>query len=159
MPLIVPVQHSKRIRKVASRPDGAGNVLPGRPVVPTQPGIAPQRDADAERIADVILGRPTVAANAGTDLNRKLLRAFDAADISNAEFLRLPSPRARCRLTGLSRTTLCELIERKEIRAIKVRQPGAQRGVVLIIRQSLLDYLRRLEAEQCSEATTEGGQL
>jgi hypothetical protein len=60
-------------------------------------------------------------------------------------------------LTGLSRTTLCELIERKEIRAIKVRQPGAQRGVVLIIRQSLLDYLRRLEAEQCGEATKEGG--
>ncbi len=111
----------------------------------------------ADGTPGVLVGRPTVAANAGTDLNRKLLRAFDAADVSNAEFLRLPSPRARCRLTGLSRTTLCELIERKVIRAIKVRQPGAQRGVVLIIRQSLLDYLRRLEAEQCGEADTQGG--
>jgi len=110
----------------------------------------------ADGTSGVQLGRPTVAANAGTDLNRKLLRAFEAADLSDAEYLRLPAPRARCRLSSLSRTTLCELIERKAIRAIKVRQPGAQRGVVLINRQSLLHYLRRLEAEQCGEASQKG---
>lgn len=108
--------------------------------------------------ADVAIGRPTVSANAGTDLNRHLLRAFDVADISSAEFLRLPAPRARCRLTGLSRTTLCELIESKVIRAVKVRKPGAQRGVVLINRASLLGYLAKLDVEQNGASDEEGGQ-
>lgn len=107
--------------------------------------------------AGLVTDRPTLAANAGTDLNRKLLRAFEAADVSSAQWLRLPAPRTRCRLSSLSRTTLCELIERRAIRAIKVRQPGAQRGVVLINRQSLVDHLRRLEAEQCGEADADGG--
>jgi hypothetical protein len=98
--------------------------------------------------ADGVLGRPTVAGNSGTVVNSTLLRAFDSADLGQAEWLRLPSPRARCRLTGFSRTGLCELIESKKIRAIKVRKPDAQRGVVLINRRSLLDYLAKLDAEQ-----------
>ena len=108
--------------------------------------------------AGVILGRPTVAGNSGTAINSTLIRAFDAAGIGDAEWLRLPSPRARCRLTGLSRTGLNELIEAKAIRAIKVRKPGAQRGVVLIHRVSLLDYLAKLDTEQNGASTKNGGQ-
>lgn len=108
--------------------------------------------------ADVILGRPTVAGNSGTGINSTLLRAFDAASVGDAEWLRLPSPRTRCRLTGLSRTGLNELIEAKAIRAIKVRKPGAQRGVVLIHRASLVQYLAKLDAEQNSDTAAEGGQ-
>jgi len=108
--------------------------------------------------ADVVLGRPTVAANSGTVITSTLLRAFDAVGVGDAEWIRLPSPLTRCRLTGLSRTGLCELVESKTVRAIKVRKPGAQRGVVLINRRSLLDYLRRLESEQCGDPKPEGGQ-
>jgi len=106
--------------------------------------------------ADVVLGRPTVADNSGTAINSTLLRAFDAASIGDAEWLRLPSPRARCRLTGLSRTGLNELIEAKAIKAIRVRKPGAQRGVVLIHRASLLAYLAKLDAEQNGGSLKDG---
>lgn len=120
------------ISETASRPDGAGSVL---------------------------IGRPTVAGNAGADVPPKLLREFLASDLSFAEWIRLPSPRARCRLTGLSRTSLNELAERGVIRAITVRQPGALRGIKLLNRASLLAYLRRLEVEQCGDSRPEGGPL
>ena len=135
--------------------DGTSGVLLGRPTVEAASENSKLHAGLVE--AGLVSERPTVAANAGTDLNRKLLQAFEAADVSNAEYLRLPAPRARCRLSSLSRTTLCELVERGEIRAIKVRRPGAQRGVVLINRRSLLDYLHRLEAEQCGEVNGKGG--
>ena len=96
----------------------------------------------------VLIGRPTVAANTAAGLSRKEFRAFTEADLSVAEWVRLPSPRARCRLTGLSRTGLNEAIERGEIRAITVRQPGAVRGVKLINKASLVAWLRRLDQEQ-----------
>lgn len=105
----------------SSRPDGAGSVL---------------------------VGRPTVAANTAAGLARKEFRAFTEADLSVAEWVRLPAPRARCRLTGLSRTGLNEAIERGEIRAIIVRQPGAVRGVKLINKTSLMTWLARLDREQ-----------
>ncbi len=111
-----------------------------------------------DETGSVIIGRPTVAGNTAAGLARKEFRAFAEADLSVAEWLRLPSPRARCRLTGLSRTGLNEAIERGEIRAITVRQPGAVRGVKLINKASLVTWLRRLDAEQNSGAAAEGGQ-
>lgn len=122
---------SENLSEATSRPDGAGSVL---------------------------LGRPTVAGNAGADVPTKLLKDFLASDLSFAEWIRLPSPRARCRLTGLSRTSLNELAERGVIRAVTVRQPGALRGIKLLNRASLLAYLRRLETEQCGDAAANGGQ-
>jgi hypothetical protein len=98
--------------------------------------------------AGLVSSRPTVAGNAGTAVDPKLLKAFAAAGIAEAEWLRLPSPRARCRLTGLSRTGVNELRAANLIRSIQVRKPGAQRGVVLINRASLLEYLAKLDAEQ-----------
>ena len=61
------------------------------------------------------------------------------------EFLRLPRPKERCRLSQLSRTTLCELIDEGKIKAVKLRKRGSSRGIVLINRRSLLDYLHSLE--------------
>lgn len=60
------------------------------------------------------------------------------------EFIRLPKPKQRCAYTGLSRTTLCELIEAGKIKATKIRKKGAIRGIVLIHRASLLNYLHNL---------------
>jgi hypothetical protein len=104
----------------------------------------------------VLVGRPTVAANNGADLHNKALKAFIASDLSMAEWLRLPAPRSRCRLTQMSRTTLNEAIERGDVRAITVRQSGATRGIKLINRASLLAWLARLDAEQ-NATPKEGG--
>jgi hypothetical protein len=60
------------------------------------------------------------------------------------EFHRLPPPRGRCQLTGLSRTTICELIAERKVRAKKLRKPGAIRGITLVDTQSLIDYLNSL---------------
>ena len=65
--------------------------------------------------------------------------------LREAEYLRLPRAKERCPLSQLSRTTLCELIEEGKIRSVKLRKRGALRGIVLINRQSLLDYLHGLE--------------
>jgi hypothetical protein len=100
------------------------------------------------RAAGMAPDRPTIAANRQAPIPSKLLAAFEAADLSQAEWMRLPAPRARCGLSGLSRTTLNELAERKVIRTISVRQPGATRGIKLILRASLLGYLSRLDLEQ-----------
>jgi hypothetical protein len=61
--------------------------------------------------------------------------------LSEAEFLRLPPAKGRCPLCGLSRTTLTELIQCGKVKAVKLRKKGAVRGITLIVKQSLLDYL------------------
>ena len=83
-----------------------------------------------------------------------------AASLADAEFLRLPKPGSRCRVTGLSRTSLVELGAEKLIKLIRVRRPGKIRGTVLIERKSLIDFLRSCEApdvEELSNAESEGG--
>lgn len=68
----------------------------------------------------------------------------DAPQIA-PEFVRLPRPKYRCAITGLSRSSLNDLIAAGKIRAVKLRQRGARRGITLINRKSLLDYLHGLE--------------
>jgi hypothetical protein len=68
--------------------------------------------------------------------------------VAEAEYIRLPRPNARCPVSALSRTTLTELIAAGKIKAAKVRKRNAQRGIVLINRASLLEYLHGLESEQ-----------
>jgi hypothetical protein len=63
------------------------------------------------------------------------------------EFTRLPRPKTRCQITGLSRSSLNDLISAGKIRAVKLRKRGAARGITLINRQSLLDYLHSLESQ------------
>lgn len=69
-----------------------------------------------------------------------------------AEYLRLPPPVQRCPLTGLSRSTLNELIlpcegngYRPPVRSILLKKRHATRGIRLIHRESLLDYLNSLQ--------------
>jgi hypothetical protein len=134
------------IQTFGSGQAGAANVNLSQPTA-----VAPVENLKVHAAlaqAGLVTARPTVASNSGTAINSKLLHAFDTAGIGEAEWLRLPRPGARCRLTGLSRTGLAELIEAREVKAIKVRKPGAQRGVVLIHRASLLAYLAKLDAEQ-----------
>jgi len=61
--------------------------------------------------------------------------------ISQPEFVRLPKSGSRCSLTGLSRTSLVELVDSGAVKATKLRKKGSQRGITLIHRESLLAYL------------------
>jgi hypothetical protein len=82
---------------------------------------------------------------------------LDQDQIFRPEYIRLPKPYERCRLTGLSRATLAELSVPSEVNDFKppvksllVRKRGATRGIRLINLDSLLDHLRKLETEGSS---------
>src|SRR5437764_5533743 len=91
-------------------------------------------------VSGLTTSTPTVAGVIPPKFKSSLIES----SLADAEWLRLPPPRGRDRLTGLSRTSLIELGQRKVIRLVRVRKPGAMRGIVLIEKASLLSYLRRL---------------
>jgi hypothetical protein len=65
----------------------------------------------------------------------------------NPEFIRLPKARGRCPFTGLSRTSLVELVDKGAVKAVKLRKRGSLRGITLLHRESLLGYLYGLVLE------------
>ncbi|MEO6750811.1 MAG: hypothetical protein ABIP85_03450 [Chthoniobacteraceae bacterium] len=77
-----------------------------------------------------------------------------AAALSEAtkpEWLRLPAPGARCRYTGLSRSTLNELTiagpandGAPPVKSVVLRKRGALRGIPLINYDSLMQFLTEL---------------
>jgi|GEM_PF-657046 len=69
------------------------------------------------------------------------------------EFIRLPPPGSRCPWTGLSRSTINELILATEANGFKppvqshvLRKRGAKTGVRLVVFSSLLHFIRGLPA-------------
>ena len=70
--------------------------------------------------------------------------AVEKGTITQPEFVRLPKAGSRCPLTGLSRTSLVELVEEGAIKAVKLRKRGSVRGITLLVRESLLGYLHGL---------------
>jgi hypothetical protein len=66
------------------------------------------------------------------------------ANWHDAIFLRLPQPRTRCPISSLSRTTLEELIKDGAIPAKRLRRRGSVRGITLIPKTALLEYLSGL---------------
>ncbi len=106
-------------------------------------------------LPEVVTGRPTVAPNTGARLNHKNLRGFQAVEgTAVPDWARLPRPSTRCQYSGLSRTTLLELIDRGAFRAVTIRQPGATRGIRLFHLPGLFAYLARLDVEQNGAGTT-----
>jgi len=89
-----------------------------------------------------------------------LASLFEASESTLPEFLRLPRPRTRCPVTGLSRTTLEELIREGFIPAKKLRRPGRTRCITLIPRRQLIDYVLSLPESagtpKTQSSTTEG---
>jgi len=63
------------------------------------------------------------------------------------EFIRLPKAKCRCPFTGLSRTSLVELVDHGAVKAVKLRKRGSIRGITLLHRESLLGYLHGLSTE------------
>lgn len=76
--------------------------------------------------------------------------------MDDSVWIRLPDEGERCPVSGLSRTSLAELLEEtdpvtgeKLIVSMVKRKEGAKRGIRMIKKQSLLDYLERQAAFQC----------
>ena len=70
------------------------------------------------------------------------------APLTRPEFLRLPRAGSKCPITGLSRTGIFLLIKAGVVKSVVLLRPGARRGTRLVNHNSLVGYLRRLEAEQ-----------
>ena len=62
--------------------------------------------------------------------------------LRDSETFRLPKPKARCPLSGLSRTSLLEHGEAGCFKLIRLRKRGSQRGIVLLETKSFLAWLR-----------------
>jgi hypothetical protein len=86
-------------------------------------------------------------------MNTTLLQPPTAASLETTkpEWLRLPAPGARCRFTGLSRSTLNELTipgptndGSPPVKSVVLRKRGALRGIRLISYDSLMRYLAEL---------------
>ena len=82
------------------------------------------------------------------------------------EFIRLPKAGSLCPRTGLSRSKLNELILpsplnrfHPPVRSVSLRNRGQVKAVRLVVFDSLMAYLRQLEAEQFSAAVPEGQDL
>lgn len=99
-------------------------------------------------------GLTTSAPTVSGGIPPKFRNSLAESTLAEAEWLRLPPPRGRDRLSGLSRTSLIEGGERGLWKLIRLRKPGAMRGIVLIEKASLLSYLHSLTAE--GEAQKEG---
>ena len=74
-----------------------------------------------------------------------------ATEMTKPEWLHLPVPGARCRFTGLSRSTLNELTIAgpandglPPVKRVVLRKRGALRGIRLISYDSLMAYLSGL---------------
>lgn len=92
--------------------------------------------------ANVLDSLPSVAGS----LPPKYRPGFSEGSLRDCEFLRLPLPGSRCPLTGLARTSILELGDRGLIKLKRIRKPGATRGIVLVEKASLLEYLHSLNA-------------
>jgi len=73
------------------------------------------------------------------------------AESIKPEWIRLPAPGARCRFTGLSRSTLNELTipgpandYHPPVKSVVLRKRGATRGIRLISYDSLMAHLADL---------------
>lgn len=73
------------------------------------------------------------------------------SESAKPEWVRLPAPGARCRFTGLSRSTLNELTiagpandGTPPVKSVVLRKRGALRGIRLINFDSLMGYLAAL---------------
>lgn len=89
----------------------------------------------------------TTAPSVADPVPPRFQNSFVLAPLSDAEWIRLPPPRGRCRLSGLSRTSLLQLGASGKIILKRLRRPGATKGIVIIQKQSLLDFLASLPVE------------
>ena len=91
-----------------------------------------------------------------------LLDTVDDHDrLTKPEWIRLPTPGARCRYTGLSRSTLNELVipgpandHLPPVRSAVIKKRGATRGIRLVDFDSLMSYIDSLAHDPVDSVQT-----
>jgi hypothetical protein len=86
------------------------------------------------------------------------------AGLDQTIWLRLPRPGARCPISGLSRSTLADYVRpcarndfAPPVESRLLKRRGAARGVLLINRKSLLDFIAGQPAPTCAGEGEKGG--
>ena len=69
------------------------------------------------------------------------------------EWIRLPRTGEQCQWTGLSRSTLWQILKTGRVKTVVLRRPGTLRGARLILLDSLLCYI----ADEAVDATPTRG--
>jgi hypothetical protein len=73
-----------------------------------------------------------------------LAGVLEAISLADAVTVRFPRPGSRCRISGLSRTTLEELVAEGRIEAVRIKRRGNSRGITLMLKKSLVSFLEGL---------------
>lgn len=102
--------------------------------------------------------KPTRVSNLSSVLNTETFKKTElGSPMAYPAFIRLPKPPSHCPLTGLSRSSLNQLILpceandfRPRVRSKVLKGKDAVRGIRLIEVQSLLDYLNSLNGEEAA---------
>lgn len=88
-----------------------------------------------------------------------------ARPVHDQTWIRLPRPGTRCPVSGLSRSSLAELVRpcarngyRPPVEARMLRRKGSTRGVLLVSRPALVEYLNALPPPVSATADDEGGE-
>ncbi|MBK8038121.1 MAG: hypothetical protein IPK22_13465 [Verrucomicrobiaceae bacterium] len=84
-----------------------------------------------------LTSKPTVAGTVPKGHEQR----FEPAPIAEAEFIRLPSAKGRCRYTGLSRSGLVSVAKAAGA-FVSCRLPGKVRGAALIDKAKLTAFLK-----------------
>ena len=79
---------------------------------------------------------------------------MDINYIENRRFTRIPKPGETCKITGLSRSSVINILATGRVRTHSIQLPGKSRGSRLIDVQSLMDFIRQCPA---SPVTRGGG--
>ena len=83
--------------------------------------------------------------------------AKTAATIEQPEWIRLPRPGEQEPRTGLTRSVISRLCAEGKVKSITLRERGKLRGVRLVRLESLLGYLRNLDATQNANGVNAAG--
>ena len=94
------------------------------------------------------------------------LNGSNKAIFDNVTWLRLPRAGFRCPVSGLSRSSLAELVRpcerndyRPPVESRLLKRKGASRGVLLISKHSLLAYIEEQPAPSATAALSDSGDV
>jgi hypothetical protein len=87
------------------------------------------------------------------------MEVLEQREISRPEYIGLPKPGRYCALTGLTRSTLAELVvpceandHKPPVKSFVLKKHGAIRGIRLINYDSLMAHLHTLEEQATAAA-------
>lgn len=116
-------------------------LLPSKTEAP-QP-VNPAREIEGSQ---VVIEKPTLLGEAPASLKQHFVNIHP--DGTLPEFVKLPSAKERCPITGASRSWILDQEKAGNVKIVRVRRPGRLRGACFVYLPSLIGLLRRELARQ-----------